>query len=609
VLGTTLALAALLLAADPAASAPAPLLDCWAKAVGGRERLAKIKSIEREGKVTSPGERGTFHGWIRSDGASYEEGKFGPVASRAGFDGQRRWVQDGFAPAHESTGVELTGSITWAYFDSFSALVPGRLPGEVKPGPAPWTLVLAPKGGREWTLTLDQKTCLPKTVTYQGGTRTITLTYLKWIRVSGVQLPALLEQSDGDPATTYRYTYEKTLVDSPFPEAKLARPEWKAAVKIPDGKSPVTLPMELTQNHPYSPVLVNGKGPVWFLVDTGANSGIIDADRAAALGLKGSGTEVVRGAGAGQLVSTNIADPEYGWGPLKIPGASLRTVPLKALSLREGRHMEGILGYETLSQFVVEFDYATPALRLHDPDSFQAPPGAAVIPFTLIDTKPFVEVTVELPDGRSAPAKMIVDTGSRAALTVSSPFVEKHGAVQAVGKTLDAPLGFGVGGRTDQLLGRIKALRLGELRIESPVTALSRGSKGAEADPDVEGIIGGDLLRRFTAYFDYKRSRMLLVKNAAFSTPFEYDMSGMLLQSADAQFKRVVVAEVIPGSPAAQAGVKAGDEVQLVDGAPVDRAPVEALRARLRAPGVKVTLRLLRGGKTVDVELTTRRLI
>ena len=43
--------------------------------------------------------------------------------------------------------------------------------------------------------------------------------------------------------------------------------------------------------------------------------------------------------------------------------------------------------------------------------------------------------------------------------------------------------------------------------------------------------------------------------------------------------------------------------------APADREPVEALRARLRAPGVKVTLRLLRGGKTVDVELTTRRLI
>jgi PDZ domain-containing protein len=296
-------------------------------------------------------------------------------------------------------------------------------------------------------------------------------------------------------------------------------------------------------------------------------------------------------------------------GPVQVPGAALSTAPLKALSLREGRAMEGILGYEVLGQFVVEFDYAGNALRFHDPDTFQAPPGAAVVPFTLYDTKPYVETVVELPDGRSLPAKMIVDTGSRAALSLATPFVDKHQVLEAVGKTLDAPLGFGVGGRTQQLLGRIKALRLGDLRIEAPVTSLARGTKGADADIDVGGNIGGDLLRRFTAYFDYKRGRMLLVKNAAFGTPFEYDMSGMLLQSADLQFKRIVVAEVVPGSPAAEAGVKAGDEVQAVDGTAAERTALEPLRIRLRAPGVKVTFKLLRGGKPVEVTLTTRRLI
>jgi hypothetical protein len=427
--------------------------------------------------------------------------------------------------------------------------------------------------------------------------------------VNGVQFPVETEQGDGDPATTYRAHVAATRVNVPFPEAKLARPEWKAAVTIPAGKSPVVLPLELTQNHPYAPFTINGKGPVNFLVDTGADRGVMDAERAAALGLEGQGKEVLRGAGAGQLESTNIAHPVYGLGPLQVPNSALSTAPLKALSLREGRYMEGIMGYEVLSQFVVELDYAGSALRFHDPDTFQAPAGAVVIPFTLIDTKPLVEVVVELPDGRSIPARMIVDTGNRAALLLATPFVDQHHLVDTVGKTLDAPLGFGVGGRTQQLLTRLKALKLGDLRIEAPVTALSRGTKGADGDRDVNGNIGGDLLRRFTAYFDYKRGRMLLVKNAAFSTPFEYDMSGMLLQSADTQFKRVVVAEVIPGSPAAEAGVKAGDEVQLVDGKPADQTPVEALRIRLRAAGVKVALRLLRDGKPVDVTLTTRRLI
>src|SRR5262245_35825883 len=148
VLGTTIA--ALLLAASPApASDPSALLDCWAKALGGRDRLAKVKSVEMEGKVTSPGENGTFHAWTRSDGAKYEEAKFGPVASRYGFDGQRAWAYQGFEPVHDVTGVEMEGETTWSYVGSFSALVPGRMPGEVRPGPTAGTVVLAPKGGRE----------------------------------------------------------------------------------------------------------------------------------------------------------------------------------------------------------------------------------------------------------------------------------------------------------------------------------------------------------------------------------------------------------------------------------------------------------------------------
>jgi hypothetical protein len=604
----TLAALALLAAPAPATDVKA-LLDCWAKAQGGREALAKLTAVEVEGTVATPGEKGAFHDWARMDGAAYHEESFGPVSWRLGFDGKKAWMVEGTAPVQDITGPELQRVITGAYLDTFSALLPDRLPGEVRAGPQPWTLVLAPKGGRERTLALDPKGCLPKTATFQSGARTWTVKFLKWTAVNGVQFPVEVEQTDGDPATTYRSKVTSTKVNVPFPDAKLAKPEWKASVKLPPGQSPVTLPLQLTQNHPYAPFMLNGKGPVNFLVDTGASRGVLDTERAAALGLKGEGKEVLRGAGAGQLESFTVAKPVYGLGPIQVPGAALSTAPLKALSLREGRYMEGILGYEVLGQFVVELDYAGNALRFHDPDAFQAPAGAIVIPFTLFDTKPYVDAVVELQDGRSVPAKMIVDTGNRAALSLATPFVDKHKVVEAVGKTLDAPLGFGVGGRIQQVLARVKAIKVGELRVEAPVVSLSRGAKGVDADPEVEGNIGGDLLRRFTAYFDYKRGRMLLVKNASFGTPFEYDMSGMLLQSADMQFKKVVVAEVVAGGPAAEAGVKAGDEVRSVDGEAAEQIPIEALRARLRAPGLKVTFKVLRGGKPVEVTITTRRLI
>ncbi|HVE87098.1 MAG TPA: hypothetical protein VND93_29790, partial [Myxococcales bacterium] len=221
---------ALLAAGNPD---PAALLECWAKAVGGRDRLAKVQAVEREGTLATPGDKGTFHSWTRADGASHEQGTFGPSTWTTAFDGRRRWVLDGAAPVYDSAGVELQQAITEAYVASFSMLVPGRMPGEVRAGPGPSSLVLAPAGGREWAVALDPKTCLPRTFTYPGGDRTITVTLQKWAAFGGVLMPVASEQSDGDPETLMRIRVERTRVDAPFPDSLLARPEWKASVKIP----------------------------------------------------------------------------------------------------------------------------------------------------------------------------------------------------------------------------------------------------------------------------------------------------------------------------------------------------------------------------------------
>src|SRR4051812_35863629 len=135
-------IATLVLLAAPAATPaqaqdPKALLDCWAKALGGREKLAKVTMVETEGTVATPGEKGTFHDWVRSDGATVQEETFGPVASRSGLDGQKRWVVNGSSPVQDSTGVELAMAVSGAYLDSFSALLPGRMPGEVRAGPSP----------------------------------------------------------------------------------------------------------------------------------------------------------------------------------------------------------------------------------------------------------------------------------------------------------------------------------------------------------------------------------------------------------------------------------------------------------------------------------------
>ncbi|MCG6872136.1 MAG: RIP metalloprotease RseP [Gammaproteobacteria bacterium] len=66
-----------------------------------------------------------------------------------------------------------------------------------------------------------------------------------------------------------------------------------------------------------------------------------------------------------------------------------------------------------------------------------------------------------------------------------------------------------------------------------------------------------------------------------------------------------VVARVLDGSPAAQAGLQAGDRISAIDGRPVPEA-TEAVRILSEHAGRQVHLELERDGKRLDVPLTPR---
>jgi putative serine protease PepD len=63
-------------------------------------------------------------------------------------------------------------------------------------------------------------------------------------------------------------------------------------------------------------------------------------------------------------------------------------------------------------------------------------------------------------------------------------------------------------------------------------------------------------------------------------------------------------APVTPGGPAAKAGIKAGDVITEVDGAPVHSGEELIVKIRSHRPGDKLTVTLQRGGKEHTVRLT-----
>jgi C-terminal processing protease CtpA/Prc len=70
----------------------------------------------------------------------------------------------------------------------------------------------------------------------------------------------------------------------------------------------------------------------------------------------------------------------------------------------------------------------------------------------------------------------------------------------------------------------------------------------------------------------------------------------------------VIVAQVLPGTPADSAGLLAGDVVRSVGGLEAGKAGLDSMRRHFRAPGTIDTLVIGRRGTTRTVSLRQREL-
>ncbi len=152
-------------------------------------------------------------------------------------------------------------------------------------------------------------------------------------------------------------------------------------------------------------------------------------------------------------------------------------------------------------------------------------------------------------------------------------------------------------------------MKLGSFALKNSVARFFRGTRGDSASAAYDGLIGGEIFRRFKVVFDYSRRQMILEPNAEFSEPFEEDMSGLDLATEGADLSVVVVNEVEENSPGAEAGIQEEDIITTIDGRPAKELTVTEIRKMLRQDGKEYLLTLRRGQKDVQTKLKLRRLI
>jgi hypothetical protein len=301
-------------------------------------------------------------------------------------------------------------------------------------------------------------------------------------------------------------------------------------VRFASGKSALNIPIRIFNNHIYLQVSVNNAKPLWFLLDTGAGN-IINSRHARALGLKLAPAGQTTGVGEGTadaFITKNVS--------FVLPGVTIAHQRIAVLSLEnveecstkidvdlqgkitwraqaakgdEAQPIDGVLGDQFFKQFVVEIDYAAKSINLYDPKSYHYLGKGERIPLDVRQNHIYIRAPITASGRSPISGVFMIDSGSAAALVLNSPFVEQNKLLPPLNQTTPFSI-CGIGGESQTQIGKLEEIRVGKIRLESPITMFSQAANGTLANADFSGIIGNAILRRFKVVFDYSRKLMIL---------------------------------------------------------------------------------------------------
>jgi predicted aspartyl protease len=579
------------------------LLERLRKATLGRP-LSSISSIHLSGRIEVVGLKGSFQEWDDLRGRRFATAQdAGALSGGSGWDGKTAWTQDyaGLVTIDAGTAGRLQ-SIDQAYLDNLAYLRPDGggativYAGRRTDGGATYDLLaVTPPQGTEIDLWIDPATHLIVRETGTIGAISQTTTLSNYRRADGITLPFYTssQTSTGNSVTEH---VSSVTINGETGE-RMRVPQSNVRDFSIRGGTQTIVPIQVINNHIYLSAMVNDRGPYTFIVDTGGDY-IITPQLASALAAKTSGGMQLSGAGSATEGASFTRIDSVAVGGAIVRNQYALVLPIDTgFGMAEGMHIDGMIGYQFLARFLTTVDYAGSKVTLALPPS-PAPAGAAAIAFYIDGSIPRIPITI---DGVSTTAE--VDTGSRGGLILSAPFVAEHPALAALAKTQPTVEGFGVGGASYARLGRVPSIGIGPYSIGNTIAAFGVQTKGAMADPFNPANIGGAILRRFTVTFDYRGSRMLLLKSPAFDAPPTYDRSGLFVIDQNGAY---TILSSVPGSTAGIAGLTKNDVILSVNGTPTAKWSLSALRALLSGPTGTVVHLHIRGprGNERDVTLT-----
>lgn len=387
----------------------------------------------------------------------------------------------------------------------------------------------------------------------------------------------------------------------------------KIGFTIDDNKKSVEIPFEKFSNLIVVPIQINNSLTLKFILDTGAESAILTEKLFADV----LGLEYVREI---HLIAPGLVDSlkayvatgvsmKLGGG---ISGTSLNMLVLDEdylhLDKNLGDEIYGIIGYDLFSKFVTSIDYDNELITFYNNDKFKKKKAGDELPLPIINTKPFVSLTISQNEQLDT-VNLMVDTGASHAILLD---INHTHDVELPSKVIPTLLGQGLGGDIHGYLGRIDKAIMGDFGFDKVLVSLPQQGAYTKAIKRgaLHGTIGGEILSRFNVTFDYLNEKLYLKKGKNYRDAFDTNMCGLLLGAVGPELDSLIVTGILEDSPAQRAGILKNDHVIQINHMHLSNSTLSEINGLLRKnPGYKLKIVIKRDNKRIKKVISLERLI
>jgi hypothetical protein len=331
-------------------------------------------------------------------------------------------------------------------------------------------------------------------------------------------------------------------------------------------KVSLTIKFKQISNLIIIPVSINGSDTMNFILDSGIKDPIIteltlvkelNLNYMKAIELRGLGDDLVTQA------------YQSGDNTITMEGLSAQHQKINVIidenfqiSQILGMPVHGLIGFNLFNSYIIKINYITEEIKLIKPEHFFFEPkkNDIVLPLKFIRNKPVINSKIVQDSGEVVPVLLLVDTGASDALWLS-PSADSQ--IKIPEKNIYAFLGVGLGGELYGHKGRIEALVLGDNILEEPIVSFPESEfiNNVITQEKRHGSIGGEVLRRYTIYFDYFNKLLIMRPNSNYYDKFYYNMSGLEIINPVPGLPVFTISNVMEKSPAWDAGFRENDQV------------------------------------------------